>query len=234
MNVVITGCSSGIGYELVKAFARKGKPRIYALSRNTANLRKLQGECKEMNHRAEVIPFSIDLNSHVDLKKMAGQFKKKKEKIDILINNAGLLISKPFPDFGETDLKNTFDTNFFSVFKLIQLLLPFMRQGSHIVNISSMGGFQGSKKFPGLTAYSASKGALAIMTECLAEEFKGKSISVNCLCLGAVQTEMFDKAFPGNKAPVSPENMAKWIFGFAQNGQKYFNGKIIPVALSTP
>jgi NAD(P)-dependent dehydrogenase (short-subunit alcohol dehydrogenase family) len=97
-----------------------------------------------------------------------------------------------------------------------------------------MGGFQGAAKFPGLSAYSSSKAALAGLTECLAEELKSKNISVNCLAIGAVQTEMLAKAFPGYKAPLKPNQMAEFICNFALTGHTYFNGKIIPVASTTP
>jgi NAD(P)-dependent dehydrogenase (short-subunit alcohol dehydrogenase family) len=105
---------------------------------------------------------------------------------------------------------------------------------AHIVNISSMGGFQGTSKFPGLSAYSSSKAALSGLTECLAEELKDKNIAVNCLAIGAVQTEMLAKAFPGYKAPLSAKQMAEFICNFSLTGHLYFNGKIIPVSSTTP
>jgi len=97
-----------------------------------------------------------------------------------------------------------------------------------------MGGFQGSVKFKGLSYYSASKAAIACLTECLATEFADSGISVNCLALGAVQTEMLNEAFPGYKAPVDSLQMAEYITDFALRGHKVFNGKILPVAMSTP
>jgi NAD(P)-dependent dehydrogenase (short-subunit alcohol dehydrogenase family) len=97
-----------------------------------------------------------------------------------------------------------------------------------------MGGFQGSMKFKGLSYYSASKAALACLSECLANEFADSNISVNCLALGAVQTEMLEEAFPGYKAPVTAKEMAGFISYFAINGHKFYNGKILPVAVSTP
>jgi NAD(P)-dependent dehydrogenase (short-subunit alcohol dehydrogenase family) len=97
-----------------------------------------------------------------------------------------------------------------------------------------MGGVQGSAKFPGLAAYSSSKAALANLSELLAEELKEKNIRVNCLALGAAQTEMLETAFPGYKAPVTAAEMAQWVGWFAINGHRFFNGKVLPVALSTP
>jgi NAD(P)-dependent dehydrogenase (short-subunit alcohol dehydrogenase family) len=162
------------------------------------------------------------------------KIKKHFTKIDILINNAGFLVNQPFQKISSVDFDQTFDINIKSPFFLCQTLLPLMHSETHIVNISSMGGFQGSAKFNGLSVYSASKGALAILTECMAEELKENGIKVNCLALGAVQTEMLSEAFPGYAAPLKPFEMAEFIVDFAINGNKYFNGKIIPVTLSNP
>jgi 3-oxoacyl-[acyl-carrier protein] reductase len=103
-----------------------------------------------------------------------------------------------------------------------------------VVNVSSMGGVQGSAKFPGLVAYSSSKGALITLTEVLAEEYKETGPSFNVLALGAVQTEMLEEAFPGYKAPISAKEMARYIMDFSLNGSKFYNGKVLEVSSSTP
>jgi NAD(P)-dependent dehydrogenase (short-subunit alcohol dehydrogenase family) len=125
-------------------------------------------------------------------------------------------------------------SNFIGHVRIIQSLYKYMHAGSHILNIGSMGGFQGSSKFVGLSAYSASKAALHTLTECLAQEFAEKGIAVNCLALGSAQTEMLEKAFPGYQSPVMAFEMGKYIADFALTGHKFFNGKVLPVALSTP
>ena len=102
------------------------------------------------------------------------------------------------------------------------------------MNVSSMGGIQGSIKFPGLAAYSSSKGAIITLTELLAEEYKENGPAFNVLALGAVQTEMLEEAFPGYEAPISAEKMASYIADFSQNGQQFYNGKIMQVSNSTP
>ena len=132
------------------------------------------------------------------------------------------------------DWLNQFNINVIASVHLIKLIKSKLMRGSHIVNISSMGGFQGSSKFPGLSAYSASKGALTILSECLSTEFASDGIAVNCLCLGAVQTEMLEDAFPGYKAPTSPNEMGEFISYFALTGNSFFNGKVLPVALNNP
>ena len=97
-----------------------------------------------------------------------------------------------------------------------------------------MGGIQGSSKFAGLAAYSSSKGALAILSECLAEELKELNIKVNCLALGSSQTEMFETAFPGLEAGTLAFEMGQYVADFALKGHKFFNGKVIPVSNTTP
>ena len=154
--------------------------------------------------------------------------------VDILINNAGYLVHRDFINFDKKDARKLMETNFFGPASLICLLHPIMKRGSHIVNISSMGGFQGSSKYRGMSYYSASKAALSCLSECLAGEFREAGIAVNCLALGSVQTEMFEEAFPGLKAPVSAKEMAQFIADFALNGNKFFNGKVLPVAFSDP
>ena len=177
---------------------------------------------------------NFDISKKESLVNLINLVKNKYKKIDILINNAGKLINKSFKDLSKDDLYDIYDVNVFGVISLIQSLLPFFKKDSHVVNISSIGGISGSSKFPGLTAYSSSKGALNILTEVLAEEFKESGPKFNSLSLGSVNTPMLNKAFPGYKAQVDPNEMASFIFDFANNSSKVFNGKVIPVSSSNP
>jgi NAD(P)-dependent dehydrogenase (short-subunit alcohol dehydrogenase family) len=154
--------------------------------------------------------------------------------VDVLINNAGSLVNKPFMEISSSEFEAVFQVNVFAVATLTRLILPLMNQKGHVVNISSMGGVQGSAKFPGLSAYSSSKGALVILTELLAEEFKESGPSFNALALGAVQTEMLEEAFPGYQAPLSAAQMAEYIIDFALKGHQFYNGKVLPISSSTP
>jgi 3-oxoacyl-[acyl-carrier protein] reductase len=227
MNVIITGASRGIGLELTRKFL-SGENRIITLSRNTETLQKL-------NAGDALRYISFDLLQTEKKAELIGHIEDHfNQKVDIVINNAGLLIKKPFSRYQPDDFDQMFSVNVKAVFFLIQQLLPYLNSPSHIVNITSMGGFQGSEKFPGLSLYAASKGALSTLSECLAVELKPQNISVNALAIGAVDTEMLEDAFPGYKAQVSASNMADYIMEFALNGHKVYNGKILPVSLSTP
>ena len=224
-TVIITGTSRGIGFELVKLFANQGH-QVLALSRNEKPVADL--------NLSNVKTFAFDLNDESAYHKVVDFVKTNWEKVDILINNAGALINKPFEDISMTEFEQVYKTNVFGVAEMIRVTLPFMIKSSHVVTISSMGGVQGSMKFPGLTAYSSSKGAVITLSELLAEEYKEKGIAFNVLALGAVQTEMLEEAFPGYQAPTTPLEMANYIFDFALNGQKYYNGKLLQVSSTTP
>ena len=224
-NVVITGTSRGIGFELAKQFAENGH-KVLALSRNTKPL-------LDFNHK-NITSISVDLSDNSDLKKVTDFIKKDWKKVDILVNNAGKLINKPFTELSSEDFLEVYKINVFAVAEITKLMIPFMQKGSHVVTISSMGGVQGSMKFPGLAAYSSAKGAVITLSELLAEEYKEQQIAFNVLALGAVQTEMLEEAFPGYEAPLSAKEMADYLFNFATTGNKFYNGKVLQVSSSTP
>ena len=234
MNIVITGASSGVGFEAVLELILSNKHKIIALARSENKLARLLEIARGLNPECKLYPIAFDI-IHDDydglLQFIADQFD---NRVDVLINNAGALINKPFEELGESDFVEMLQSNFIGHVRITQSLLPLMGPGSHIVNIGSMGGFQGSAKFPGLSAYSASKAALHTFTECLAQELTERQIKVNCLALGSAQTEMLEKAFPGYQSPVMAFEMGKYIADFSLTGHKFFNGKIIPVAMSTP
>jgi 3-oxoacyl-[acyl-carrier protein] reductase len=224
-NVIITGTSQGIGFELVKLYANAGH-HVLALSRNTEPISNLNLD--------NVTTFSFDLSNPKDYYKVKAFISSKWKQVDILINNAGILLNKPFSETTIKDFEEVYKTNVFGVAEMTRIVLPFMKKSSHVVTISSMGGVQGSVKFSGLAAYSTSKGAVITLTELLAEEYKETGPSFNVLALGAVQTEMLAKAFPDFKAPTTALEMAQYIFEFALNGNKLYNGKLLQVSSSTP
>ena len=231
MNIIINGGSRGIGREVVLHLAEAKDNQILVTGRNEAMLKELQTEC--LNENVSYLRMDIsELNKVTEA--VRDQIYNRFSRVDILINVAGSLIVGDFMKLTETDSRKMMEINFFGPAAFIRLLVPLMSSGSHIVNISSMGGFQGSSKYRGLSVYSASKAALSCLSECLAVELSDSGISVNCLALGSVQTEMFENAFPGFKAPLGPKEMAKFISFFAVNGNKYFNGKVLPVAVNNP
>ncbi|MFO7723712.1 MAG: SDR family oxidoreductase [Bacteroidales bacterium] len=231
-TIVITGISKGIGRALTDYFLSVGGHHVIGLSRGS-NLMATEGG-PEMDAGAEFTHVELDMTEEGELEGFIRMLKGMGIRPDVLINNAGMMLNKPFGEITGAEVDEVLAVNFRAPFLLTRMLLPLMNRPAHIVNISSMGGIMGSVKFPGLSLYSASKGALSILTEALAEELKEEGISVNALAPGSVQTEMLEEVFPGYKAPVTPEEMASFIGHFALTGHRFFNGKVLPVAVSTP
>lgn len=224
-NVVITGASRGIGFEICRIFSERGD-RVWALSRNIEPIVKANFD--------GVKPIAFDISSVQDIQKFATDLIDEKVSLDILINNAGKLINKPFSETTWEDFQEVFAVNVFGLAQFTRALLPSIDPTGHVVSISSMGGIQGSAKFPGISAYSSSKGAVITLSELLAEEYKETGPSFNVLALGAVQTEMLEEAFPGYQAPTTAREMAEYIANFALSGHSMYNGKVLPVSNSTP
>ena len=224
-NVIITGTSRGIGFEMAQLFANEGH-RVLALSRNERTIAQLKHE--------NIETLSFDITKKEDFGLVEDYLNTHWQSVDILVNNAGKLLNKPFLETGAAEFETVYQVNVFGVAQLTKLVVPYMPKNGHVVTISSMGGVQGSMKFPGLSAYSSSKGAVITLTELWAEEFKETGPSFNVLALGAVQTEMLEEAFPGYRAPVTAFEMALYIKDFALNGHKMYNGKLLQVSNSTP
>lgn len=223
-NIIITGTSRGIGFELALQFANAGH-QVLALSRKTPQI---------LIENPNITCLSVDLSKEEDLTQVEHFLATSWGKIDAIVHNAGALLLKPFSETKPEEFENIYKVNVFGVANLTRICLPFLQKGSHVVTISSMGGIQGSMKFAGLSAYSSSKGAVITLSELLAEEYKEQGIAFNVLALGSVQTEMLEEAFPGYKAPLTASEMADYIFDFTLTGNKYFNGKVLQVSSSTP
>ena len=223
-NIIITGTSRGIGYELALQFANAGH-NVLAISRKTP---------QALIENPNITCLSVDLSSEDELSKIEDFLSQTWKKVDVIIHNAGALLLKPFSETSQADFESIYKVNVFGVANLTRISLPYLQKGSHVVSISSMGGIQGSIKFAGLAAYSSSKGAVITLSELLAEEYKEQGISFNVLALGSVNTEMLQEAFPGYDAPLSATEMADYIYNFALTGNKFYNGKVLQVASSTP
>ncbi len=223
-NIIITGTSRGIGFELALQFANAGY-QVLAISRKIP---------QALLENENITCLSVDLSNESELEKVNDFLSKSWKKIDAVIHNAGSLLLKPFSETTQEDFENIYKVNVFGVANLTRICLPYLQKGSHVVTISSMGGVQGSLKFAGLAAYSSSKGAVITLSELLAEEYKERGISFNVLALGSVQTEMLAEAFPGYQAPISEGEMANYIYDFTLTGNKYFNGKVLQVSSTNP
>lgn len=226
-TVLIIGASRGIGKELALILAKEPNLKVIALARKTDVMEAFCSHAGIDFHFFDLVSATVKDDLTAILSKVT--------QIDFVINNAGRLVNKPFLELTQEDLRSCYQINAIGVIEAMQVVVPKMLgNGGHIVNVSTMGAFQGTVKFPGLLAYSTSKAALTSFTELFAEEYKDTKIKMNCLCLGAAQTEMLEEAFPGYKAPLSAKEMATYIADFTLNAHRYMNGKIIPVSLTTP
>ncbi|MEO8234430.1 MAG: SDR family oxidoreductase [Flavobacterium sp.] len=223
-NIIITGTSRGIGYELALQFANTGH-NVLAISRKTP---------QTLIENKNITCLSVDLSVEEDLQQVEDFLSKTWKNVDAIVHNAGSLLLKPFGEITSQEFENIYKVNVFGVANLTRICLPYLQKGSHVVTISSMGGIQGSMKFAGLAAYSSSKGAVITLSELLAEEYKERGISFNVLALGSVNTEMLQEAFPGYQAPLSATEMADYIYNFALTGNKYYNGRVLQVSTTTP
>ena len=229
--IIVTGASQGVGQATVNALITEHGARVLAISRNAQALAELAAR-HQASGALTLLPLDItspDAPAMV-LKAIGAQ------RVHGLVHNAGILLKTPLGTHTMPDLERVFAVNVFAPLLLTQALAAQLAGDppGHVLHISSMGGFQDSAKFPGLVGYSASKSALACMAQCLAEEFKDVGICSNCLALGAVDTPMLAAAFPGYKAGTSAADMGRFVARFTIEGHAHFNGKVLPVATSTP
>ena len=220
-TILITGAGKGIGLETAKLAVDEGH-NVIAISRNICALEAIEG----------IQAYSVDLSSEEAIQGFVQKITNLK--IDVLINNAGLLTNTPVGESSFALFEKIYKVNVFGLAELTRQLLPQISPLGHVVNISSMGGIQGSSKFAGLSIYSSSKGAVITLTELWAEEFKATGPKFNALALGAVQTQMLMEAFPGFEAPITAEGFAPYLLNFGLTGHQYYNGKTLQVSSSTP
>ncbi len=231
-TVVVTGASTGVGRAMAKSLVVDHGCRVVAVARSAEKLAALAEELNGASGHLQPLP--VDLAAEDAVERVAQAVEG--SRVHGLVNNAGLLIKQDFGAWSAIDTHRLFHLNAAVPLLLTQALARQLggEPPGHVLNIGSMGGFQGSVKFPGLAAYSASKAALANLTECMAEELKDAGVRCNCVCLGAVDTAMLRTAFPGYTAPLGPVEVGAYLARFVLDGHKFFNGKVLPFAVSTP
>ena len=181
---VVTGTSSGIGFETAIALAREGY-YTYATMRNTAKGDKLKELSSKESLKIDVL--ELDVDNENSAKTAIKHILDQKQRVDVLVNNAGWVLWGCVEDVSVDEFKTQFETNFFSIIRLIQEVGPTMRnQGSGtIVNISSVVGRIG---FPASPAYISSKFALEGLSESLRFEFAPFGVDVIIIEPGVIKT----------------------------------------------
>jgi len=214
--VVITGGGGGIGRATVKALAMEGAKIALCGGNNIEKLAKTADIAKECGADVFVLPGNLTescfLNSCIE--KIVNHF----GQIDILINNAGIALNKPFEETTQEELDNIFNINVKVPFILCQKVLPYLRKSGHatIINISSVVGHKG---YVNQAAYAASKHALLGFSKSLANEVYTQNIRVHTICPGGVYTDMVKIARPDltGEDMIKPEEIADIILFLLQN-----------------
>jgi NAD(P)-dependent dehydrogenase (short-subunit alcohol dehydrogenase family) len=218
---LVTGSSSGIGFETALALARENY-FTYASMRNTSKAGKIQEIAKKENLNLKVIEMDIDKEDSI--KSAVKKIQEQKDRIDVLVNNAGYGLFGCLEDITMEELKAQFQTNFFGVVSLIQEIAPIMRkQGSGIiVNVSSVAGRIG---FPGTPAYISSKFALEGLSECMRYELSPFGIKTIIIEPGVIQTNFFSSMKVAHGKPGSP---------YKEITEKVMNGVKMMAEMGTP
>ena len=225
-NIVITGGNRGIGYGLLKILSDKHNVII-----TVRNNKKGQSTIAELGHSKNEINYVVmDVDNSDSVMRAADDIKQKFNNVDLLINNAGILIKEyqlPAIETSEDSILKTFNTNTLGVLRVCKSIVPLMVNGSRIINISSGMG-QLDEMNSGSTAYRISKTALNALTKILSNELLSMGIKVNTICPGWVKTDM-----GGENATLTIEESTTQIVALAlrdnfPNGQFLKHGEIIP------
>lgn len=241
-SILITGSGTGVGKATAMALAKKRAFRLFLTGRRSHLLEETKEQIlADCMKGTEVHIITADHSTEEGQSAITNTIGANTDSLEVMINNAGKLILAPATQLTMQDYLDVYKVNVFGVALLAGRLHPWLKRGklkadvaSHVVNISSMGGIQGSMKFSGLSAYSSSKGAVLTLTECLAEEWSEERIRVNALAIGSVDTEMFRVAFPGVEAATEAGSMGSFIAQFAIEHASLVNGKILPISSGTP
>ncbi|MGD0073490.1 MAG: SDR family oxidoreductase [Candidatus Binataceae bacterium] len=202
---VVSGANRGIGFEACKQLARIGF-KVVMTARDSA---KGKAACEQLKKQGlDVIFHQLDPDDARSIEALARYLEKNFGKLDVLVNNAGILLpeDKPGTDVDLDTVRKTLETNVVGVLALSQAMIPLMRKhGGHIINVSSdMASL--ADMVGGYLAYRVSKTALNAMTRVLASDLAGTKIRVNSMSPGWVRTDM-----GGDSAPLSVEQGADTI-----------------------
>jgi NAD(P)-dependent dehydrogenase (short-subunit alcohol dehydrogenase family) len=230
---LVTGANKGIGFEIVRQLARQGLTVILG-ARDKERGEKAAGQLRDEGLDVQFV--RLDVSDPASIAALPGFFTERFGRLDVLVNNAGILIDQGIPpsQLDEAKLRQTFDTNFFGAFAVTKALLPLIKasDAGRIVNLSStLGSLTVSSDptsgFDGflMLAYQSSKTALNMLTVAFAKELRGTNVKINSACPGWVRTDMGSSA-----APLSVEEGADtpvWLATLAADGPTggFFNSR---------
>ncbi len=214
--ILITGASSGIGRAAAKALAQKG--HLLALAaRRVARLETLAREIQDL-HGVPPLVLPTDVSNHIEIKSMIKKTYDHFGRIDVVVNNAGVLFMQDVLEMPREEMRTLMETNFWGPLEIIREAAPVMEKlgGGHIINVGSGVSRRG---LPYMSVYSASKWALAGLTEAMRLEWSPRKIKFTMVYPGGVETEMpagVDRAklpanYPKHIKGISAERAARAI-----------------------
>jgi 3-oxoacyl-[acyl-carrier protein] reductase len=238
---LVTGATRGIGRAVVERFADCGAV-VYANGRKEEALKELAGAYEKKTQTeyqsGKIIPVCFDVTDSDAARKAVMQIKKEQGRLDVLVNNAGVMKDALIGMVSKEDMRKTFEVNVFAVMDMLQLAVKVMaRQNSgSIINLASIVGTNGNK---GQLVYSASKGAVISLTKTASKELAPKNIRVNAVAPGIIDTDMFHSIgeekmqeklkLIGMNRPGTPEEVADACIYLASDLSKYVTGQILGV-----
>lgn len=229
---IVTGGGRGIGAKTATMLAEEGA-KVVVVSRTASELSTVVESFDHDKFSGEMVAVTADVSIEEDVAKLFSFTKEKFGLCDILVNNAAIIKVEDFERVTVESWDQTMAVNVRGVFLCCKQAFTHMQNsesGGSIVNLSSLGGLQGTEKFKGFTSYSVSKFAMVGLTETLAVEGKPYHIRVNCVAPGAVDTKMLQQAAPFLKTDTTPEDVAKTILFLADEKQsKCLNGTTVPI-----
>ena len=235
-TVLITGASRGIGKEIALKFAKSGYNVVLNYNTNEKKAKAVASEIKKLG--AKCLLCKADVANEVEVNEMVNTALKTFGVIDVLVNNAGVALSKLFQQTITDEIAKVFGVNTFGVINCAKAVVPSMvsEKCGKIINISSVWGKVGASME---TIYSASKGAVIAFTLALAKELAPSAISVNCVCPGVIDTDMLveytcdEKNDLKQQTPLNrlgtPEDIANAVYFLASDSASFITGQVITV-----
>jgi NAD(P)-dependent dehydrogenase (short-subunit alcohol dehydrogenase family) len=209
---LITGAGRGIGAATARLLASRGV-KVALMARTLVQVEAQASAIEKEFGAGCALALVGDVSDEKFLQESFARIKATFGPVSILVNNAGVLLRAPLTETSLADWEKVMRVNVTAAFLCSKYAIPQMREAGHgaIVNVSSLSGIRSALKFPGFSAYIASKHALVGLTEGLSVEVKSLGIRVNCIAPGAVDTQMLRSADPSLKTKTQPEEIAQII-----------------------